>query len=310
MDESQRPEVVYLVPEGIHYERADKVLASHFKDVSRNIIQESFDADLVILRGKPIAKRCKVSTGDELHITLLTPKVSKVFPVKMPLDILYEDEYLVAVNKDPGVVVHPGNGTGDDTLVHGLLEYTGGKLSCLGGEQRPGVVHRLDKETTGVIVLAKSDEVYLALIQLFAERKINKEYLALVSKVLQLDSGSIKEAIDRHPVNRTRMHVTPRGRSAHTDWAVEKRYARCTLVRCWPHTGRTHQIRVHLSYMGYPIVGDTTYGYRPIQVDLPKAPRVLLHAEKLVFNHPITGELLSLIAPVAKDFTEYLASLA
>lgn len=301
--------VVFTVPEGFIRERADKVLAMHFTDFSRAQIQRTLEVGGVRKKGEVIGKNTSVSEGDVLEVSFLQHKPTKLIGVDIPLEILYEDEDILVINKSAGMVVHPGSGTGEDTLVHALLHHTGGKLSLAGGEGRPGVVHRLDKETTGVILFAKTDKAYFELIRMFSEREIDKQYVALVSGVPTLRSGSIKEAIGRHPVNRTRMAVIRQGRPAHTNWVLEEAFARCALLRCFLLTGRTHQLRVHLSHIKHPILGDKAYGYAFKKDHVVEPPRVMLHAERIEFKHPITGKSMVFSATIPDDFKEQLRLL-
>ncbi|OYV48522.1 MAG: hypothetical protein B7X06_01205 [Verrucomicrobia bacterium 21-51-4] len=214
------------------------------------------------------------------------------------------------INKPAGQVVHPGSGTGEDTMVHALLHYAEGELSTAAGATRPGVVHRLDKETSGVILFAKTDETYHALTRAFAEREMRKEYVAIVGGSPRLKSGRIDKPIGRHPQHRVKMAVIPLAREALTDWRIEKNFGpRFTLLRLFPHTGRTHQLRVHLSSIGHPIMGDKLYGFRPKLGDTVEAPRVMLHADKIEFTHPMTGELLTIQAPWPEDFKMLCAEL-
>jgi 23S rRNA pseudouridine1911/1915/1917 synthase len=207
------------------------------------------------------------------------------------------------------MVVHPGIGTGEDTLVHALLAHCAGGLSGIGGVERPGIVHRLDKETSGLLVVAKHDEAHRALADQFASRTLRKEYLALVAGVPAAERGSIDRSISRHPVHRHRMTTGEGGRPSRTDWEVEKKFAlRVALVRCRIHTGRTHQIRVHMKSLGHPVLGDTTYGWKPDPA-LPAPPRIMLHAEHLVFAHPMSGKEMDLHAPLPADFRMLLAAL-
>lgn len=301
--------IKFVVPAGVVRERADKVLALAFKEMSRAQIQRTFEAGGVKRGGEVIGKSTGVSEGEALEIVFLRHKPTELKGVAFPLEILYEDEDILVINKSMGMVVHPGSGTGEDTLVHALLHHTGGKLSLAGGEGRPGVVHRLDKETTGVILFAKTDRAYFKLIEMFAGRRVGKEYLALVAGVPELRSGSIKEKIGRDPVYRTRMAVVPQGRAAHTDWVLEERFKGCALLRCYLLTGRTHQIRVHLSYLKHPILGDRVYGYRFRKEHVIEASRVMLHAERIAFEHPVTGESMVIVAPLPEDFKEMLRVL-
>jgi len=301
--------VQFIVPEEIKQARADKLLAQFFPEYSRTQIQRVFDNKEVFLQGMPIERKQAVNSGDELTFTKPEAKVTSLTPTDIPLDIIFEDEFIIAVNKAPGIVIHPGNATGDDTLVHALLHHTQGNLSMSSGELRPGVVHRLDKETSGIILFTKQDKAYLDLIKQFSSREVKKEYLALVLGCPGLEGGSIKVAIDRHPIHRVKMTVPPtgKGKEAHTDWAIEERIGKiAALVRCWLHTGRTHQIRVHLSHLVFPIMGDRQYGYNANRLKLPEAPRVLLHAEKISFTHPETQKKIELKAPLPQDFKDYL----
>ena len=306
------PLITFTVPPGTAPARADKVLAHYHPNLSRSLIQRAFELGQVQLKGTmPIQKRHKVSMGDTLTFTIPQAETKSLEPVPIPLDVLYEDDHLIAINKVRGQVVHPGNGTGPDTLVHALLHHCRGKLSTQSGDDtRPGVVHRLDKETSGVILFAKTDQAYVGLNQMFANRTIYKEYLALVTGVPELASGTIEQPIARHPKVRTRMCVAPSGRSAHTDWRVEASWGqKIALLHCYPHTGRTHQIRVHLSYLGHPILGDATYGYRPIQKVSIEPKGVQLHAYRLKLQHPITEKPLCLGADLPKDFSLLLDQL-
>ena len=301
----------FTVPEGVFMERADKLLAAHFTQWSRSRLQEVFDEGKVLSDGKPISKKTRVSAGQTIVLCEPAQKVPLPKPVDIALDILYEDEDIVVVNKRPGMVVHPGNATGEDTMVHALLYHTKGKLSASAGEVRPGVVHRLDKETSGVIIFAKSDRAYRPLTRAFAAHRLDKQYVALVRGRPALLSGVLRGNIDRHPSNRTRMTVREEGgKEARTDWALEEAYGqRFALLRCWLHTGRTHQIRTHLSDMGYPILGDALYGDKPCADDPFKAPRVMLHSERLTIDHPVTKEEMTFVAPLPEDFQQGIAAL-
>jgi 23S rRNA pseudouridine1911/1915/1917 synthase len=211
------------------------------------------------------------------------------------------------------MVVHPGAGTAENTLVHALLAHCAGELSGIGGVERPGIVHRLDRETSGAMLVAKTDKAHRGLAEQFAARSVRKEYLALVAGAPALLSGSIRKRIGRNPRQRHKMSVVEpeqRGRDAHTDWQVVERFGdRAALVRCTIHTGRTHQIRVHLKAAGHGLIGDVTYGWKA-DPRLPRQPgRVMLHAEHLVVTHPVTGRMLDLRAPLPEDFTEMMAAL-
>ncbi len=292
-------------------ERADKVLARHFTEISRMRLQEAFANEKVLLNGRAIAKSHRVCAGDALTIVLPEIAPTQVEAVAGDLVVLFEDDDVLVLDKGPGMVMHPGHGTGEDTLVHFALHHTGGQLSGLGGTRRPGIVHRLDKDTTGALVLAKSDRAYQALTHLFAERAVAKEYLALVQGVPVLRSGINREPIGRNPTVRVKMAVVTggRGKPARTDWAVEEIFGkRAALVRCWLHTGRTHQIRVHLAHLGHPLLGDRVYGWRPRGAE-PVPARVMLHAALLAFPHPADGRLMEFRAPLPADFLAQAALL-
>ena len=297
--------IEFIVPEGVTPQRADKVLARFFIDVSRVQLQELFNEGQVFLEKNPIKKSHLVQEGDRLLFSLPPPKEIPLPPIDIPLSLLYEDEEFIVINKAANQVVHPGTGTGNNTLVHALLHHCQGNLSSMGGPLRPGVVHRLDKDTTGVIVFAKSNRAYLQLIKQFKQRTVEKEYVALVKGVPSLHSGTIKEPIARHVTARTKMQVLATGSPAHTEWVIEKLcptkpYA---FLRCYLHTGRTHQLRVHLSYIGHPIIGDTTYGDHS---SAKLASRVLLHAHRLAFVHPSTKEKVHFEAPYPPDLQSFL----
>jgi 23S rRNA pseudouridine1911/1915/1917 synthase len=232
----------------------------------------------------------------------------------MDLDILYEDEALLVLNKRPGLVVHPASGNETLTLVNALLHHCRGELSGIGGVARPGIVHRLDKDTSGCMVVAKSDETHLALSSQFASRKVEKKYHAIVCGEIARDHGEIRAAIARHSSHRKCMAVDEEfGREAHTSYRVLERLRESTLAEASLHTGRTHQIRVHFKYLGYPLVGDETYGHRQNQkleeLTNYKAPRQMLHAFQLSFIHPRTGRRLSSEAPRPADFVDALEAL-
>ena len=299
----------YLVPSQILRTRADKVLAAAFPEHSRAALQRAFEAGLVRRNGVALAKSDDVNAGDTLDFALPELVPAELKPVAIPLGVLYEDEHLLAINKVAGMVVHPGVGTGEDTLVHALLAHCAGGLSGVGGVERPGIVHRLDKETSGVLLVAKNDAAHRGLSEQFAGRHLRKEDLALVSGVPRLQSGVIERAISRHPVHRERMTVGEGGRPARTDWEIVEAFGGpAALLRCRIHSGRTHQIRVHLKSIGHPLLGDRVYGWKPDPA-LPAPPRVMLHAERIAFLHPVTARPLDVRAPLPEDFEQLLAAL-
>ncbi len=300
----------YTLPEGIRHLRADKALALAFPEHSRTALQRAFDAGRVTLRGAAIKRDQSVAGGDVLEFSFPDVVAAELKGVDIPLDVLFEDKHMLAVNKASGMIVHPGAATGEDTLVHALLSHCADSLSGIGGVERPGIVHRLDKETTGVIVVAKSDRAHRALADQFATRTLKKEYLALVAGAPGLLSGTIDRAISRHPTHRHRMTIGEGGKPARTSWErVEAFGDIAALMRCQIFTGRTHQIRVHLKSLGHPILGDPLYGWKE-DARLSKQPqRVMLHAEHLVLNHPISGKELDLRAPLPKDFQDMIKVL-
>jgi 23S rRNA pseudouridine1911/1915/1917 synthase len=302
---------LFVVPAGVKRERADKALALAFPDQSRTAWQRALDAGLVKRKGVALARKDEVGPGDELVYELPEVKPTDLKPADIALETLFEDEHLLVVNKPSGMVVHPGAGTGDDTLVHALLSHCAGSLSGIGGVERPGIVHRLDRDTTGAIVVAKNDAAHRGLAEQFAERHLHKEYLALAMGVPQLLSGSIDRAISRHPTHRHRMTTGEGGKPARTDWKIVEAFPtkRVTLFRCHIHTGRTHQIRVHLKSIGHPLLGDHTYGWKPLEYPDLNPPRVMLHATFLKFLHPVTAQEMVIEAPLPDDFKELLAAL-
>jgi 23S rRNA pseudouridine1911/1915/1917 synthase len=285
--------------------RLDRFLAGELNQFSRSRIQQLIHAGFVKLNGETARPRDLVHTGDQVE--LIEPPLEKIDnqPEDIPLDVLFEDADLVVINKPTGMVVHPGAGHREHTLVNALLNHCE-TLSGIGGKERPGIVHRLDKETSGCLVVAKNDEAHRSLSEQFAARSVEKIYLALAAGKLRKRSGVIEEKIGRHPVHRQRMTVAPtRGRTAKTEYSVLRSNGEISLIECRLHSGRTHQIRVHLHHLGHPVLGDKMYAQK-----LPKTfPRQMLHAWKLGFRHPRTEEWKSFEAPLPDDFQEALAKL-
>ena len=304
--------IEYTVPTGTPPTRADKLFAAEFDDISRARLQRAFEAGQVSFDGLTIDKRFKVNRPGLLRAVLEEPTFEAApTAVDLPLEIIYEDASLLVINKAPGMITHPGNGTGENTLVHALLHHCGGQLSSVGAPDRPGIVHRLDKETSGLIIVAKNDTAHHKLATAFSERKTYKRYTALVMGIPKVNRGTIKEPIGRHPVMRTRMAVVHSGKPAHTDWQVEARYAqKAARISCIIHTGRTHQIRVHMSALQFPLLGDTTYGFRPGRLAGITIPRVMLHSTELRIQHPERDESMTFLAPLPADFESTLTALA
>ena len=303
----------HTVPESVRTARADKALSLAFPEHSRVAFQRSFDSGLVSLRGRPIERSATVHAGDVLEFSFPDVVANELRAVKIRLSILFEDKSLLAVDKPAGMVVHPGAGTREDTLVHALLAHCAGSLSGIGGVERPGIVHRLDRETSGVIIVAKTDQAHRELARQFAERTVLKEYVALVSGVPRLMSGTIQKAIGRNTRHRHKMAVVEEGhggRASWTDWVLVERYGDlAALLRCTLHTGRTHQIRVHLSSIGHPLLGDSAYGWKANTRMKREPGRVMLHAARLSIVHPKTGKTLNLEAPLPADFKAQIRAL-
>jgi 23S rRNA pseudouridine1911/1915/1917 synthase len=305
--------VTHTVPEALRHARADKALATAFPEHSRVAFQRAFDAGLVALRGKPIERSATVHGGDVLEFSFPEVKSNELRAVRIKLDVLFEDKWLLAINKPAGMVVHPGAGTREDTLVHALLAHCAGTLSGIGGVERPGIVHRLDRETSGVIIVAKNDQAHRELAKQFAARTVVKEYLALVAGVPRLMSGTILKPIGRNVRHRHKMAVVEEGhggRSSWTDWTLVERYGdMAALVSCTLHTGRTHQIRVHMSSLGHSLLGDAAYGWKANSRMKRQPNRVMLHAARLSLRHPKTGRILDLQAPLPPDFKAQVKAL-
>jgi 23S rRNA pseudouridine1911/1915/1917 synthase len=306
-------QITYTVPEGVRRPRADKILAGAFPDHSRVAFHRAFYAGLVMRNDVPLARDATVLAGDVITFSFPATKPTDMTPADIALDVVFEDKHLLAVNKTSGMVVHPGAATGEDTLVHALLTHCKGTLSGVGGVERPGIVHRLDRETSGLILVAKTDKAHRGLAEQFSERSLHKEYLALVSGATALISGTIRKAIGRNKSQRHKMSVVETedgGKDAHTDWEVVERFGNlATLIRCTIHTGRTHQIRVHMKSLGHVLMGDSVYGWKPDSRLKRQPERVMLHAAHLVVQHPITKKPLDLRAPLPADFEAQLKEL-
>lgn len=295
-------------------ERLDTFLRDRFPAVSRGAIQRLIDEGHIRVNGRTVKPTHSPRAGEQVEVCWPEAAPDRAQPEEMPLDILHEDDSLLVLNKPPGLVVHPAAGHQQHTLVNALLHHCAGKLSGIGGVARPGIVHRLDKDTSGCLVVAKNDEAHLALSAQFASRKVEKIYRAIVCGGMPRDQGEIRAAIARHPSHRKRMAVDDdAGREARTTYRVLERLREATLAEVVLHTGRTHQIRVHFQFIGFPIVGDETYGNRQNQrlTELTNytAPRQMLHAGRLSFTHPRTGKRMAFTAPEPEDFLDALSAL-
>ena len=292
-------EELFVCPDG-EFDRVDKILARSFPEISRSLIKRAIESKKVRKKGGlNLLPKSKVYPGEELIIDLSREETVPLNAKNLPLEVLFEDEDLLVINKTSGMVVHPGDGTKDDTLIHALLHYCPDELCPIGAPERPGIVHRLDKETSGVMVVAKSEKAYYSLVEQFSQRRTEKEYYALVSGVLPSSVGQIEQPIGRHPKNRVKMAVVSNGKPALTDWKVISRFSEpFSLAQVRIHTGRTHQIRVHFSFLGYPLAGDVNYGAKKNEA----FSRVMLHARCLKFNHPVCGKKLTFSADSPSDF--------
>jgi 23S rRNA pseudouridine1911/1915/1917 synthase len=293
---------VFLTAE--YSERCDKYISEHVSDLSRSYIKKLSDENKILVNGVPKSGSYKLKAGDEISFSVPEPETIEAKPEKIDLDIVYEDDELLVINKPRGMVVHPAVGNTSGTLVNAVLYHCGDSLSGINGALRPGIVHRIDKDTTGLLVVAKTNDAHLKLSGELSDRTLSREYYALVHGNIKEDSGTISAPIARSEGDRKKMAVAKKGgREAVTDFFVEERFSKYTLVRCKLRTGRTHQIRVHMKHIGHPIVGDKTYGVKKEEFTLEGQ---LLHAGKIGFKHPRTGESVSFSAPLPKDFEHVL----
>ena len=288
-------------------ERLDALLPRFVPALTRSAAQKLLQNGAVAVNGAPVRKNYRAAAGDAVELTLPEPEESAAEPEDIPLDIVYEDADVIAVNKPRGMVVHPAPGHSSGTLVNALLFHCGDSLSGVGGEKRPGIVHRIDMDTSGLLIAAKNDAAHLSLSAQLADHSMFRIYEAVVIGRLREDCGTVNAPIGRHPVDRKRMAVVARGgREAITHWEVVARYAGYTHIRCRLETGRTHQIRVHMEYIGHPLAGDMVYGRKKPEKGLAGQ---CLHARELEFTHPRTGERLHLTTDLPAYFTEFLAKL-
>lgn len=295
--------------------RLDVAITRRLAELSRSRVQALIDEGQITLNGAAPKTSAKVRAGDEIAVTIPDPRPVETMAEDIPLDVIFEDDDLIVINKPPGLVVHPGAGNQEHTLVNALLHHCQDNLSGIGGELRPGIVHRLDKDTSGCLVAAKNDVAHQELARQFASRETVKVYLAVVRGTPKEKVTEIRYAIQRHPVNRKKMQAVsaniargPDARNSHTTATLLAEGNGISLVRCRLHTGRTHQIRVHMAAIGHPLVGDETYG----GPSRPGVTRQLLHAWKLAITHPRTAQRLELSAPpppdILAEFPEFALS--
>ena len=287
-------------------ERLDAFLARRLEDVTRSTAARLCQEGRVVSGGKPLAKNARLTGGETIQVTLPDPEAVEAVPQDIPLDVVYEDGDVIVVNKPKGLVVHPAPGHPDGTLVNALLYHCGDSLSGIGGELRPGIVHRIDRDTSGLIIAAKNDYAHQKLSAQLQDHTLARTYACIVVGNLREDSGTVDAPIGRSPGDRKKMAVVPDGRRAVTHWEVVARYPGHTLLRCRLETGRTHQIRVHMAYIGHPILGDTVYGAKKA---VPGLQGQCLHAVGLRFLHPRTGELVELHCPLPESFLRQLEKL-
>ena len=288
-------------------ERLDAFLSRSGGLPSRSAAQKLIADGNVFLNGKPAKKNDRLNPGDRVEFTVPEPKEVDIPPKEIPLDIVYEDEDVAVINKPKGLVVHPAAGHQDDTLVNGLLYAMGDSLSGINGELRPGIVHRIDKDTSGLLAIAKNDLAHTVLASQLKDHSMARTYEAIVCGSFREDSGTVDAPIGRHPTDRKKMCVTQRNsKPAVTHWEVVERFRGYTHIRCRLETGRTHQIRVHMAYIGHPILGDTVYGHK--KPELGQSSQCL-HAGALCFRHPRDGRPVMVYAPLPDYFTEVLEKL-
>ena len=287
--------------------RADVFLSGNMPEVTRSALKKIFEGGGVEVNGKRAKASQAIKAGDEIKAEVPPAEEYSVKPENIPLDIVYQDKDIAVINKPQGMTVHMGNGNKEGTLVNALL-YNLDNLSGIGGVIRPGIVHRIDKDTSGLLVVAKNDATHLSLSEQIAEKTCRRQYIALLEGVLKEDSGTVTTYIGRDPNDRLKMAVVPpeKGKIAITEYSVVKRYIGYTLCRFDLKTGRTHQIRVHAKYLGHPIVGDPVYGIKKQKFTLNGQ---LLHAERLELTHPSTGERMVFTAPMPDYFTAVLKKL-
>ena len=284
-------------------QRLDAFLASSLDGLTRSQATRLIESGEVAVNGRAVGKSYKLAGGEDIAVTLPEPEPVEAVPQDIPLDVVYEDADVIVVNKPSGMVVHPAPGHPDGTLVNALLYHCAGTLSGVGGALRPGIVHRIDRDTSGLIIAAKNDAAHQYLSAQLADHTLARTYECIVVGKLREDRGTVNAPIARHPTDRKRMAVVAGGREAVTHWEVIARYPGYTHVRCRLETGRTHQIRVHMAYIGHPILGDTVYGAKK---EVPGLTGQCLHAVGLRFLHPRTHEVMELSCPLPEEFTRML----
>lgn len=287
-------------------ERLDSFLTARLPGLTRSAAARLIETGQVLVDGKPARKSARLAGGETVEVTLPDPEPADALPQDIPLDVVYEDDDVIVVNKPSGLVVHPAPGHPDGTLVNALLHHCGGSLSGVGGELRPGIVHRIDRDTSGLIIAAKNDAAHQALAAQLADHTLARTYEAVAAGSFREDGGTVDAPIGRCLSDRKKMAVVPNGKRAVTHWEVLERFPGYTYVRCRLETGRTHQIRVHMAHLGHPIYGDTVYGGKK---PVPGLTGQCLHAVGLRFVHPRTGETVELSCPLSGEFQALLEKL-
>ncbi len=287
--------------------RIDRYLAEQCPEFSRSYLQKLLKEQKVTVDGRPVKANYKIPPGAEIQVEIPDMEVPDIRPEDIPLDILYEDEHLLVVNKPKGMVVHPAAGHTEGTLVNAVMAHCGDNLSGINGVLRPGIVHRIDKDTTGALVICKEDAVHRDLAEQLKEHSIKRRYRAIVQGNLKEDEGTIEGPIGRHPTDRKKMAINYKnGKDAVTHYKVLERFGQYTYIECRLETGRTHQIRVHMTSIGHPLLGDTVYGSSKNPFHLQGQT---LHAMILGFRHPVTGEYIEFEAPLPDYFLKLLEKL-
>ena len=288
-------------------ERIDTLLPRLCPELTRSAAQRLVETGAVLVNGSEIRKNYRTAAGDCIDVTLPAPEAPAPLPQEIPLDVVFEDDDVIVVNKPRGMVVHPAPGHPDGTLVNALLWHCGDSLSGVGGEKRPGIVHRIDMDTSGLLIAAKNDFAHQSLSAQLGDHSMFRIYECVVYGRMREDRGTVDAPVGRHPVDRKRMCVDRRnGRHAVTHWEVLSRYAGFTHLRCRLETGRTHQIRVHMEHIGHPLAGDLVYGKKRPEHGLSGQ---CLHARELEFTHPRSGERIHLCSPLPDYFVQFLSRL-
>lgn len=296
----------YIVKNESQGKRLDKYVTEQNTEITRTAVQRLIDEKNILVNGKEQKASYKVNENDVVEVEIPEPKKIEIKAEDIPIEVIYEDSDIIVVNKPKGMVVHPGNGNVDGTLVNAIMAKCEGSLSGIGGEIRPGIVHRIDKDTSGLLIVAKNDKAHVNLSEQIKEHKVKKTYIALVRGVVKENEATIDMPIGRSKTDRKKMAVCKDGKNAVTHIKVLKRWEHYTLLQVNIETGRTHQIRVHLSYIGYPIIGDYTYSNGKNEFGVVGQ---CLHAQKLEFKHPTTNKIMELEAPLPEYFQEIIQKL-